>query len=210
MIWIFLHHLASSWREVLRVICIIVGNLSRKNRFDPGGRVPGVFGYHEGREKVYFSLVSPLDQTNEKKYKPYFLVKEVHDVIYLIDLQAAQESLVFFQTANVSVSCYHTVPAVFFELITKLKDGSLKFVNNDTNGYQPKNRKTLSQQRKYYVGYWNVSYIHCTIDSTAGGQSLYFGWSDKDKSHFEAKSTMTIPAARLMFDATCVARTAET
>ena len=116
-------------------------------------------------------------RTNEKKCKPYLDVKENHDVMYLIDPKTAQESFDFDQTANGSVLCYDTVPAEFLTMIVNLKDGSPRFVQNATNGSPPKNRKTRTQQRKYFVEYWNGNYIHCRIDSTARGNSLHFRWS---------------------------------
>ena len=75
--------------------------------------MPGRFGTTRSRETVYFSLVSPLDENPDPNYKPYLHVKNHHDMLFVIDLEAAQHSLDFYQTTNGSVLCYDTVPAEF-------------------------------------------------------------------------------------------------
>ena len=50
-----------------------------------GGPVPGGFGKNRDRKAVYFSLVSP-----DPKHKPYFNLKNHHDLLFVIDLEAAQ------------------------------------------------------------------------------------------------------------------------
>ena len=49
----------------------------------------------------------------------------------MIDLETAQNSLDLFQTANGSVSCCDTVPAMFLIKIIDIKDGSAKFVKEE-------------------------------------------------------------------------------
>ena len=44
---------------------------------------------------VFFSLVSPLDQNPGPKYQPYFNLKKNHDLMFVLDLEAAQNSLEF-------------------------------------------------------------------------------------------------------------------
>ena len=68
-----------------------------------GGLVPGYFGGSIGRNAVYFSLVSPFDTNRDPKYKPYIHMKNHNDRLYVIDLEEAQNSLDFYQTANGSV-----------------------------------------------------------------------------------------------------------
>ena len=46
------------------------------------------------------------------------------DRLFVIDLESAQNSLEFYQTANGSVLCYGTVPFEFLTEIINLKDGS--------------------------------------------------------------------------------------
>ena len=59
--------------------------------------------------------------------------KEYHDVTYVIDVKARPESLSFYQTANGCVLSSGAFPAKFPKMIVNLKDGSLRFVNDDTN-----------------------------------------------------------------------------
>ena len=66
--------------------------------------MPGGFGTSRGGEAVYLSLVSPLDQNPDPKYKPYLHLKNHHDFLLVIDLEAARNSLEFDQTANGSVT----------------------------------------------------------------------------------------------------------
>ena len=80
-----------------------------------------LFGSSKGRKAVYFSLVSPLDPNPDRKYQRYLHMKSHHDRLFVIDLEAAQNSLEFFQTANGSVFCYDTVPLEFLTKIINLK-----------------------------------------------------------------------------------------
>ena len=73
--------------------------------------MPRFFGISKGRNAVYFSLVSPLDPNPDPNYKPSFHMKNHHDRWFVIDLEAAQNSLEFCQTANGSVPCFDTVLA---------------------------------------------------------------------------------------------------
>ena len=73
---------------------------------------------------MHFSLVSTLDPSPDPKYKPYIHRKNRHDRLFVIDLEAAQNSLEFNQTANESVLCYDTVPSEFLTKIINLKEGS--------------------------------------------------------------------------------------
>ena len=52
--------------------------------------MPGGVETNKGRKAVYFSLVSPLDPDTDPKYKPYFHLKNQHDPLFVIDLEAAQ------------------------------------------------------------------------------------------------------------------------
>ena len=58
-------------------------------------------------------------------------MKNRHDRLFMIDLEAAQNSLQFFQTANGSVLCYDTVPADFLTKIINVQDGSGWFVKEE-------------------------------------------------------------------------------
>ena len=51
-------------------------------------------------------------------------MKNHHERLFVMDLEAAQNSLGFYQTANGSVLCYDTVPSEFLTKIINLKDGS--------------------------------------------------------------------------------------
>ena len=73
---------------------------------------------------VYVSLVSPLDQNPDPKYKPHFHLKNHPDLLFVIDVEAAQNSLEVYQTANRSALCYDTVLAVFLTKIIHIKDGA--------------------------------------------------------------------------------------
>ena len=83
---------------------------------------------------MYFSLVSPLDPNPDRKYQPYLHMKSHHDRLFVTDLEAAQDSLEFFQTANGSVFCYDTVP---LEFLTKI----INFKRTDQKGLETKNFK---------------------------------------------------------------------
>ena len=78
----------------------------------------------KGRTTVYFSFVSQLDPNPDPKYKPNFHMKNHHDRLVLIDLEAAQNLLEFHQTANRSVLCHDTVPSEVLKKIIILRDGS--------------------------------------------------------------------------------------
>ena len=89
--------------------------------------VPWGFRISKGRNAVYFSVVSPLDPNTDPKYKPYLHMKNHHERLFVMDLEAAQNSLGFNQTANGTVLCYDTVPSEFLTKIINLKDGSERF-----------------------------------------------------------------------------------
>ena len=59
--------------------------------------------------------------------KPYLHLKNHHDVWFVIDLEAEQNSMVFFHGTRGSVSCNDTVPAEIFTTIINMKDGSERF-----------------------------------------------------------------------------------
>ena len=88
--------------------------------------VPWGFRISKGRKAVYFSVVSPLDPNPDPKYKPYLHMKNHHERLFVMDLEA-QNSLGFYQTANGTVLCYDTVPSEFTTKIINLKDGSERF-----------------------------------------------------------------------------------
>ena len=54
--------------------------------------MPGGLGTIRSRQAVYFSLVSPLGQNPDPKYKPYLHLKNHHDFESVIDREAAQAS----------------------------------------------------------------------------------------------------------------------
>ena len=90
-----------------------------------GELVPGEFEQGKGRKAVHCSLVSPLDQNPETKYKPYIHQKSHHDQVFAIDLESAQSSLdLFSQTTNGSVLWCDTVQAEFLFKIIRLRDGT--------------------------------------------------------------------------------------
>ena len=60
----------------------------------------------------------------DPKYKSYFHLKNHHDRLFVVDLEAAQNSLEFCQSANGSVVCYDTVPSEFLTKIINIKDGT--------------------------------------------------------------------------------------
>ena len=95
-----------------------IGFSRRQDSITFGGRVPGGFGPSKGRKAVYFSLVSPLDPNPDPQYKPYFHMKNHHHRLFVIDLEAAHNSLELHQTANGS-----TVPSEFLTQIINLQDG---------------------------------------------------------------------------------------
>ena len=61
-----------------------------KISMESGEFVPGDFEQSKGRKAVHCSLVSPLDQNPETKYKPYIHQKSHHDQVFVIDLESAQ------------------------------------------------------------------------------------------------------------------------
>ena len=79
--------------------------------------MPRGFGLCKGRKAVYFSLVSTLDPNRDPKYKPYLNLKNHHDRLFVTDLEAAQNSVEFYQRANGSVLCHDTVPSEFLKKI---------------------------------------------------------------------------------------------
>ena len=83
--------------------------------------MPRRFGTSKDRKTMYFSLVSPLDPNSHTKYKPYLHMKNHRDRLFAIDLEPAQNSLEFFQTANGSVLCNGTVPSEFLTETINLK-----------------------------------------------------------------------------------------
>ena len=97
--------------------------------------MPGGFGTSKGRKSVYSSLVSPLDRNPGPKYKPYLHMKNDHGRLFVIDLEAAQNSLVF-HTANGSVLFHDTVPPDFLT----------KFINQ--KGSRKNNVKKENQHQR--------------------------------------------------------------
>ena len=78
-----------------------------------GGLVSGGFETSQGRISMYLSLVSPVDPNPDPKYKHHFHMKNHHDRLFLNSLEAAQNSLGFYQTANGTVLCHDTVSSRF-------------------------------------------------------------------------------------------------
>ena len=94
--------------------------------------MPASYGRNRGRKAVYFSLVSPLDQNPDPKYKPYIHLKCDHDFMFVIDLESAQNAIDFYQTAIGSVLCYDTVPAEFLTKIININSNTERFVRAQT------------------------------------------------------------------------------
>ena len=59
----------------------------------------------------------------------------------VIDLEAAQNSLEFYQTANGSALCFDTIPSELFSMIINLKNGSEKFGKEEYKEEQPSPKK---------------------------------------------------------------------
>ena len=113
--------------------------------------MPGGFGISKGRTAVYLSPVSPLGPNHDPKYKPYQHMKQHRDRLFVMDLEAAHNSLEFYQTANGSVLCCDTVPSEFLTKIINLKDGSERFGKAEYEEEEPspkrKSRYDLGQPR---------------------------------------------------------------
>ena len=103
--------------------------------------MPRGFGISKGRKAVYLSPVSSSDQNPDWKYKPYQHMKQHRDRLFVMDLEAVQNSMVFYQTANGSVMCYDTVPSEFHTQIINLKDGSESFGKEEYEDWQPSHQK---------------------------------------------------------------------
>ena len=88
--------------------CLCQIGSSRYDSPKAGGLAPGGLGTTKGRKAVCISPVSPLDRNPNPKDKPNLHLKNHHDRLFMIDLEAAQNSLEFYQTANGSVKCYDT------------------------------------------------------------------------------------------------------
>ena len=101
------------------------------------------WGFRISRKAVYFSVVSPLDPRPDPKYKPYLHMKNHHERLFVMDLEAAQNSLGFYQTANGTVLCYDTVPSEFLTKIINLKDGSERFGKEEY-----KEEQVVSQEKE--------------------------------------------------------------
>ena len=94
-----------------------VGFSRNKGSIKSGELVPGGFGQSKGRKTKSFSVVSPLDQNPDQKYKPHLNLKKHHILMSVINLEAAHNSLDIHQAANGSGSCYDAVPAEFLTII---------------------------------------------------------------------------------------------
>ena len=97
--------------------------------------------YNIRRKAVYFSLVSSLDPSPDLKYKSQFHMKNHHGILFVIDLEAADRSLEFYQTANGNVLCYDTIPSEFFTKIINPNDGSERFAKAEYKEEQPSPKK---------------------------------------------------------------------
>ena len=104
-----------------------IGFSRNEDSVNSGELVPGGCGTSTGRTAAYFSLVSPLDQNSDPKCKSYIHIKNHHVFSFVIDLEAVQNSLEFYQTTNGSVVCYDTVPAEFLTKVINIKGGSARF-----------------------------------------------------------------------------------
>ena len=109
-----------------------MGFSRKEDTLNSGGIAPGGFGTNKGRTAVYFTLVAPLGWHPDPNFKPYLHLSKHRDLLFVIDLEAAQNSSEFYQTASGSVSCYHTVPAEFLTKIININDGSERFQKAQT------------------------------------------------------------------------------
>ena len=102
-----------------------IGFSRNEESMKPEGHVPGPGGFGTSRDrKMYFSLVSPLYRDPDPKHKPLIHLLNQHDLLSVLDLEATQTLLEFYQTADGSVLCYDTVPSECLPKIINIKDGS--------------------------------------------------------------------------------------
>ena len=83
----------------------MLGFASDEDSIKSGALLPGGFVQSKGRKAVYFSLASPLDQNPDTKYKPFLQLKKHYDMMFVLDLEAAQISLDVYETADGGFSC---------------------------------------------------------------------------------------------------------
>ena len=122
-----------------------IGSSRDEDSATTGGLLQGGFGQSKGRKTVYFSFVSPLDSNPNPKYKPHFHLKKQYDLMFVIDLEAAQNSRDFYQTANGSILCYDAVPVEFLTKNINIKDGAERFVKAQSK--ERKSPPTMKSRR---------------------------------------------------------------
>ena len=77
-------------------------------------------------------------------------MKNHYDRLFGVDLEAAQNSVEFYQTANGSVLCYDTVPSEFLKMIITLRDGSERFVQEEEykkGGFDSQEKESIRPRR---------------------------------------------------------------
>ena len=68
-------------------------------------------------------------------------MKNHHDRLFVLDLDATKNSLELHQTANGSVLCYDALPSEFLEKVISLRDGSERFGKEEYKGEESSPRK---------------------------------------------------------------------
>ena len=79
------------------------------------------------KRSVLLTRLAIGSDPSNPKYKPKLHLQNQDDRLFVIDLEAAQNSLEFTQTANGSVVCFDTVPSEFHTKIINLKDEPERF-----------------------------------------------------------------------------------
>ena len=77
-------------------------------------------------------------------------MKNHYDRLFVVDLEAAQNSVEFYQKANGSVLCYDTVPSEFLKKIITLRDGSERFVQEEEykkGGFDSQEKESIRPRR---------------------------------------------------------------
>ena len=105
-------------------VCISLDFSRCEDSIKSGGPVPAGLGNNKGRKAAYFLPVPRLDPYPNPKYKLHFHMKIHQDRLFVIDQEAAQNSLEVHQAASGSVLCYDTVPAEFLTKTINMKDRS--------------------------------------------------------------------------------------
>ena len=95
-IWKYRSFLRKRSRKDTHPLLCHVGLSRHESPIKSGGLVPEESIISKGRYAVYFSLVSPLDPIPDPKCKHLLHMKNHHERLFVIDLEAAQNSLEFY------------------------------------------------------------------------------------------------------------------